>query len=107
MLRFRSILGGWRKRGFAWKVGFSVGIILSGATMMAAYVGVPRPLHPGDGGSLSVASSNRIQLMNPSTCSTRGLERFQNVCALLSAVKGGIFLMKMPLSSGSSGAKQF
>jgi hypothetical protein len=34
-------------------------------------------------------------------------ERFQNSGALLRAVKGVIFLRKMPLGSGGSGAQQF
>lgn len=34
-------------------------------------------------------------------------ERFQNSLALLRAVKGGIFLRKMPLSNDGSGVQQF
>ena len=34
-------------------------------------------------------------------------ERFQNPGALLRAVKGDIFLRKMPLGSGGSGTQQF
>jgi len=72
VLGLQSITGRWRNRGLAWKTGFLVGVILGGATMMAAHVGVPLRLQAGDGGSHSMVSSFQTRLDNPSKYSAHG-----------------------------------
>ena len=72
MLRLRSIPGRWRNRGLVSKAGFSAGVILGGATMMAAYVGVPLRLQTADGGLHRMAASFQNRLNNPSSYSTHG-----------------------------------
>jgi hypothetical protein len=73
VLGLRSITGVWSNRGLAWKAGFSMGIILSGATMMAAYVGIPRQLQTGAGGSYPAAFSFQNQSKDPSRYRTHGI----------------------------------
>jgi hypothetical protein len=55
-----------------------MGIILSGATMMAAYVGVPRQLHTEDGGAHGAAFSWHRPLKNPSSYRTYDIREAAN-----------------------------